>query len=143
MINDPAALVLSIRASDRFGDNGLVGAVFLRRSSDLVCIENFLLSCRVFSRGIEQACLAWVLRHARASGARAVSAIYRPSAKNHAVADFYPRYGFVPIAREGTAVTFCHYLAEIMPPPGHVGLSVGPALAAAEFPPLSAPRQKS
>jgi FkbH-like protein len=143
MINDPATLVLSIRASDRFGDNGLVGAVFLRHSSDMVCIENFLLSCRVFSRGIEQACLAWVLRHARASGARAVSAIYRPGAKNHAVADFYPRYGFVPIAREGTAVTFCHCLAEIMPPPDHVGLSVGPALAAARFPPLSASQRKS
>jgi FkbH-like protein len=129
LIDDPAALVLAIRASDRFGDNGLVGAVFLRRDGDVLCVENFLLSCRVFSRGIEQACLAWVLRHARASGARAVSGSYRPTAKNHGVADFYPRHGFVATARDGAAVTFSHHLAQDLPVPPHVEFSVAEELA--------------
>jgi HAD superfamily phosphatase (TIGR01681 family) len=41
-------------------------------------------------RGIEQAALAEVLRHAAASGAATVRASYRPTAKNSIVADFYP-----------------------------------------------------
>ncbi|MGW4211285.1 HAD-IIIC family phosphatase [Lentzea sp. NPDC004789] len=107
--------VLVIESGDRFGDNGIVGAVFLRRDGDAVRIENFLLSCRVFARGIEQACLAEVLRRARAVGATHVIASYRPTAKNHNVADFYPRNGFVP---DATGTEFRHDLTAI--PAGHL-----------------------
>jgi FkbH-like protein len=153
LIDDPAALVLSIRASDRFGDNGLVGAVFLRPAGELLDIENFLLSCRVFGRGVEQAALAWVLGHARATGARSVSACYQPSGKNHGVADFYPRHGFVSLAREEaalegtgpgeTTVTFRHDLAEALSPPRHVNLSVAAPLSAVSFPSSAARRGTS
>lgn len=118
---DPATPVLAIGSADRFGDNGLVGAVFLRRSGDVLHIDNFLLSCRVFSRGIEQACLLAVLRRAAATGAAAVRATYRPSARNGKVADFYPRNGFVRDAGgEGGAAEFRHDLKDIAAPPAHV-----------------------
>ncbi|MEY9890115.1 FkbH-like protein [Catenulispora sp. MAP5-51] len=91
---DPQALVLAIRSADRFGDNGLVGALLARREPDGLHIDNFVLSCRVFSRGIEQACLATVLQHARDTGAGAVVGTYRPTAKNGIVADLFPRFGF-------------------------------------------------
>ncbi|MFI6935713.1 HAD-IIIC family phosphatase [Streptomyces sp. NPDC050287] len=94
------ALVLTIRSADRFGDNGIVGAVLAHREGDELHIDNFLLSCRVFSRGIEQACLSAVLRHAREQGLRAVRAEYRPTAKNGKVSGFYPGNGFRPV---GTA----------------------------------------
>lgn len=123
MIGDGSMLVLAIHAGDRFGDNGLVGAVFARRDRDAVHIDNFLLSCRVFSRGIEQACLASVLRHARETGTGAVFGSYRPSAKNAGVRDFYPRYGFVQVADDGTTVTFRHDLAEVPEVPDHVALT--------------------
>ncbi|MGO4759404.1 methoxymalonyl-ACP biosynthesis protein FkbH, partial [Streptomyces sp. 2MCAF27] len=61
---DSAALALAVHASDRFGDNGIVGAVFLRFEGDTAVLHNFLLSCRVFSRGIEQSCMSAVLRYA-------------------------------------------------------------------------------
>lgn len=123
LMDDPAALVLSIRASDRFGDNGLVGVIFARREDDVMHIDNFVLSCRVFSRGIEQACLAGVLRHARDTGARSVLGTYRASAKNGKIKDFYPGNGFTSVRDDGTTVTFRHDLAEIVSPE-HVRLSV-------------------
>jgi FkbH-like protein len=127
---DPAATVLTITTRDRFGDNGLVGAVLLRREGDREHIENFLLSCRVFSRGIEQACLAAVLRRAAATGAREVVAAYRPTAKNAKVRDFYPRNGFTQTP-DGTgtdaATTFHHDLRDLPEPPAHIHLTAFPA----------------
>ncbi|MFF2808885.1 HAD-IIIC family phosphatase [Streptomyces sp. NPDC058000] len=119
----PDSSVLAVHVSDRFGDNGLVGAVLTRRTGDTVHIDNFLLSCRVFSRGIESACLSAVLRHARATGAREVVGTYRRTAKNGKVKDFYPRGGFTPAGdRDGTA-TFRHALADVLPVPDHIHLT--------------------
>lgn len=123
LIDDPASLVLTIRSSDRFGDNGLVGVVFARWDEDVLHLDNFVLSCRVFSRGIEQAALSAVLRHARAGGARAVHGEYRPTAKNHTVRDFYPRYGFRPMPEGDESSSFRHDLADIVEIPEHVDLT--------------------
>jgi FkbH-like protein len=123
LVEDPSALVLSIHSSDRFGDNGLVGVVFLRRTESAVHVDNFLLSCRVFSRGIEQACLAGILRYSRATGAEAVFATYRPTPKNHLVAGFYPRYGFAALVDDDSTVTFRHALRDIPAVPAHVRLT--------------------
>jgi FkbH-like protein len=122
LIDDPSSLVLSIHASDRFGDNGLVGVAFLRRADNAIHIDNFMLSCRVFSRGIEQACLARILGYSRTTGATTVFATYRPTSKNHAVASFYPRYGFSTLAGEGDTVRFRHTLEKIPDEPEHVNL---------------------
>jgi len=122
LLKDPASLVLAIRSGDRFGDNGLVGAVFLRRADEVLHIDNFLLSCRVFSRGIEQTCLAAILDHARDTGAAAVAGSYRPTAKNGVVKDFYPRYGFRAVGEDGEIAAFRHDLGERLARPEHVSL---------------------
>ncbi|WP_067456393.1 HAD-IIIC family phosphatase [Actinomadura macra] len=128
---DPDASVLAVHSADRFGDNGLVGAVFLRRDGSVLRIDNFLLSCRVFSRGIEQACLSAVLRHAAASDAKAVLAEYRPSAKNGKVRDFYTRHGFSRVDETGDdgngggTAEFRHDLRSIAAPPAHLRLTDG------------------
>jgi FkbH-like protein len=116
----PGTLVLAVHSADRFGDNGLVGAILLRREGAAVHIDDFLLSCRVFSRGIERACLLAVLRHAAATGADAVLGEYRPTAKNGKVADFYRRNGFAPVP--GGGHRFRHDLTEIAEPPPHLTL---------------------
>ncbi|MFW6719756.1 HAD-IIIC family phosphatase [Streptomyces sp. MAR4 CNY-716] len=125
LAGSPGNLVLAIRCGDRFGDNGLVGAVFVRTDGPVWHIDNFLLSCRVFARGIEQGCLAALLEHARAEGAEAVAARYVPSTKNGKVRDFYPRNGFDAHGQseDGTA-DFRHELLEIGAVPGHLDLTV-------------------
>jgi FkbH-like protein len=120
---DPAASVVTIRAADRFGDNGIVGAVFIRSMGTDMTIDNFLLSCRVFSRGIEQACLAAILRAARDTGAARVLGSYRATSKNEKVRDFYLRNGFTQVAVDGTSATFRHDLADIPAIPPHIDLT--------------------
>jgi len=122
LMADPRHLVLTIQSGDRFGDNGVVGAIFYRRAGEFAHIDNFLLSCRVFSRGIEQACLAALLRHAKHTGVDAVFGTYRRTAKNGAVSDFYQRMGFVPTEGDDSTSSFRHDLMDIMAPQAHVDL---------------------
>ncbi|WP_210594397.1 HAD family hydrolase [Streptomyces sp. GESEQ-35] len=120
---DPERLPLAVHASDRFGDNGIVGAVFLRFEGDSAVLDNLLLSCRVFSRGIEQSCLSAVLRYAKHRGVREVTGAYARTAKNGKVADFYQRAGFVPLEAGQDRATFRHDLGVIADPPEHVALT--------------------
>jgi FkbH-like protein len=119
---DRDALVLTVRSEDRFGANGLVGAVLAHRVADELHIDNFLLSCRVFSRGIEQACLSTVLRHARETGVSTVTAAHRRTSRNTLVREFYPGYGFQLVRDDGVTRTYRHDLGEIPPVPEHVRL---------------------
>ncbi|MFD8026711.1 HAD-IIIC family phosphatase [Streptomyces lavendulae] len=127
----PDTEVLAVHAGDRFGDNGLIGVVFTRREGATVHIDNFLLSCRVFARGVEQTALASVLRRARATGAREVVAAFRESAKNAKVRAFYPQNGFAPAGEDGSdeggdgdgSRLYRHDLVSVPPTPGHVRLT--------------------
>ncbi|MER6633000.1 HAD-IIIC family phosphatase [Streptomyces sp. NPDC000987] len=123
-LDSPDHLVLAVRSRDRFGDNGVVGALFAHREDEALRIDNMLLSCRVFARGIEQAALAALLEHARDSGAAEVRASYRPTAKNRKVRDLYPSLGFERTAEsaDGT-LEFRHALTELPHVPAHVSLA--------------------
>jgi FkbH-like protein len=130
LADDPNGYVVAVHAGDRFGDNGIVGAVLARRTTAEhgveLRIDNFLLSCRVFARGIEQSALSALLSHAREIGATAVTGQYRKTAKNGKVREFYPRAGFSTVSDDGTTASFRFDLtaADIAPPPEHVRLSV-------------------
>lgn len=121
---DPDGYVLAVHAADRFGDNGLVGAVLAHRDGTELRIDNFLLSCRVFARGVEQAALVTLLEHARRIGASGVVGHYRRTAKNGRVRDFYPRAGFTTVQDDGDTAVFRHDLTELPAPPQHVELTV-------------------
>ncbi|QFZ19209.1 HAD-IIIC family phosphatase [Saccharothrix syringae] len=124
LAEDPDGYVVAVHTADRFGDNGLVGVLLGRREADVLRLDNVLLSCRVFARGVEQAALSALLAHARDTGATAVLGEYRPTAKNGKVRDFLPGVGFATVADDGDVVTFRHDLTDIAPPPAHVGLTV-------------------
>ncbi|MFB7500721.1 HAD-IIIC family phosphatase [Streptomyces sp. NPDC056161] len=120
---DPDHLVLTIRASDRFGDAGLVGLLVYRRDGEVGLIENMLLSCRVFARSIEHSCLAALLRHARATGVQAVHAAFRQTPKNGKVRMFYPTVGFAMVRDDGDVLHFRHGLEQIPDTPKHLTLT--------------------
>ena len=94
---DPSIMILGIESEDRFGDHGIVGCIFLRRpkgKNHEIFIDNFLLSCRVFSRGIETISLETVLQKAQLARIEKVYAEYIPSPKNQKVRDFYKTQHF-------------------------------------------------
>ncbi|MGW6913939.1 HAD-IIIC family phosphatase [Kitasatospora sp. NPDC054939] len=109
------------RLTDRFGDNGLIAALALGREPDGAwSIDNFVLSCRVFSRSVEDAIVGLVLRAAAAAGAPAVTARFVPSAKNARFAGFYPSLGFASTGGSDGATAFRHPLTGAAELPGWI-----------------------
>ncbi len=95
MAADPGFRTYWLDLEDRFGPNGIVGVLIMRRQSAKQWqIDTFLLSCRVIGRTVENAFLAFALHDLRNSGASCITGEYIPSAKNGIVAKLYDRLGF-------------------------------------------------
>jgi FkbH-like protein len=97
--------ILSIRVRDRFGDTGLVGVAILvpGAHADEAEIDTFLLSCRVLGRGVEDVLLHATAMQGRAMGYRSLRGSYVTTARNQAVATFYPDHGFSPHVEDDTS----------------------------------------
>ena len=86
--------VYCVNVSDRFGDSGITGAIFIEPlGDDEVRIDSLLLSCRILGKGIEEAFFKTVLNLLRLDGYRKVVADYLPTVKNGQTSDFYDRMG--------------------------------------------------
>jgi FkbH-like protein len=93
----PDSLTLQFRLSDRYGDNGIVSAMILRpdgKEPDVLEIDNWVMSCRVFGRELEFEAMNIAVEAARNRGARALRADYIPTKKNGVVSELYPGLGF-------------------------------------------------
>jgi FkbH-like protein len=79
----------TLRASDKFGDAGLTGIVSLEIQDRSAQIVDFILSCRVLGRKIEETLLSIAICHARTLGVENVYARYIPTSKNKPCLDFF------------------------------------------------------
>ncbi len=80
---------------DKFGDNGLICIIILKKeSSDTLFIETWLMSCRVLKRGMENFTLNTLVNYARANGFKYLKGEYIPTAKNEMVKEHYQKLGF-------------------------------------------------
>jgi FkbH-like protein len=93
-MQDPACYTQFMRLQDRFGDSGVTGAMVAVREGETLRIVNWLMSCRVLGRRIENLMLASLMQHARRTGAAAVIGEYLPTAKNGQTAELFDRFGF-------------------------------------------------
>lgn len=94
MGRDSNHVVAWLRLRDRFGDQGLVAVGILAAEGETGRIDTFLMSCRVMSRGVETALLAYLTDQAKRLGCREVVGEYVPTRKNGMVRGFYPAAGF-------------------------------------------------
>ncbi|HSI06600.1 MAG: HAD-IIIC family phosphatase [Myxococcota bacterium] len=83
----------TFRVADKFGDSGLVGVASLERDGDGGRVADFLLSCRVFNRHVEDAMLGVITAHAARVGLAGVAAEYVATEKNSVTLDFLKRSG--------------------------------------------------
>lgn len=90
----PHYLMLCGRLEDRFGDNGIVLVLSAHLAGKEAEMELFLMSCRVFKRGLEDVMLHEALIRLRQAGIERVRGLYLPTAKNGLVKDFYKDHGF-------------------------------------------------
>jgi len=79
----------TLRVSDRFGDAGLTGIVSLEIQDGRAQIVDFVLSCRVLGRQVEETMLAVAIQHVQAMGINDVYAHYVATAKNKPCLEFF------------------------------------------------------
>jgi FkbH-like protein len=85
--------VWTFRVSDKFGDSGLTGILSLEFAGSRARIIDFVLSCRVIGRKIEEAMLFVAIECARSAGVREVDVTYCQTPKNKPCYAFFQRSG--------------------------------------------------
>jgi len=89
------AFSFSFSLADKFGDNGLIAAVILKKENDdTLFIDTWLMSCRVLKRGMENFVLNELIDAAAKNGIKYLKGEYLPTAKNGIVKDHYANLGF-------------------------------------------------
>lgn len=95
---DSSRIGLYFTLKDKFGDHGLISVVVLDRQADnSLFISQWLMSCRVLKRGMEEFIINKILQIAGEQGFRLVTGEYLPTAKNAMVKDLYEHLGFTPV----------------------------------------------
>ena len=84
-----------IRVSDKFGDAGLTGIMSLDANNDRGKIVDFILSCRVMGRKIEETMVCIVWSYARDLKLNEIYAEFIPTSKNKPCFDFWRNSNFV------------------------------------------------
>ncbi|WP_316735175.1 HAD-IIIC family phosphatase [Pedobacter aquatilis] len=88
----------SFTLTDKFGDNGLICVVILKKiSPEILFVDTWFMSCRVLKRGMEDFTLSIIVKYASENGYLKIVGEYLPSAKNQMVEEHYPKLGFVKI----------------------------------------------
>lgn len=105
MIGDPDRRVLWVRLADRFGDNGLIAAVLLCHENEALRVDNWAMSCRVLTRGVEEFTAGEILAAARALNCRRIVGEYVASDRNALVSGLYEHLGFRPLPEDADGVT--------------------------------------
>ncbi|HVE87154.1 MAG TPA: HAD-IIIC family phosphatase [Myxococcales bacterium] len=88
-VKGPGRRLWAVSVADKFGDAGLTGIVSTEASGDACQVVDFVLSCRVMGRRVEEAMIHLAVEHARRSGLKSVRAKLLPTAKNKPCADFW------------------------------------------------------
>ena len=94
-VSDRKHIGLAFHLTDRFGDYGMIGIVMLCISGENAFIREWIMSCRVLGRGMEDFMLNAMVCKAKERGVCFLEGEYLPTAKNRIVEDLYERSGFV------------------------------------------------
>jgi FkbH-like protein len=95
LANSDDHFTFSFTLEDRFGDNGLICIIVLKKeSADTLFIETWLMSCRVLKRGMESFVLNTIADLTKQNGYTYLKGEYLPSLKNDMVKDHYKNLGF-------------------------------------------------
>jgi len=98
LANDKDCFTFTFTLEDKFGDNGLICVIILKKVSEkTVFIDTWFMSCRVLKRGMEQFVLQTIVEKALENGFETIRGEYIETAKNEMVKDHYHKLGFTLI----------------------------------------------
>lgn len=93
--NSKDHFTLTFTLEDKFGDNGLIAVIILKKTDDdTLFIDTWIMSCRVLKRGMENFTLNNIVQVARNNGFGKIVGEYLPTKKNGIVKDHYQNLGF-------------------------------------------------
>lgn len=109
--NDPNQKGFAFTLEDKFGDNGLIAVVILKKletsevaeilkPNEVLFVDTWFMSCRVLKRGMEDFTLNTIVKYAKTNGFKKIIGEYLPTPKNGMVAEHYTSLGFTKL--EGT-----------------------------------------
>ncbi len=97
LAGSPDNFTFSFTLEDKYGDNGIICVVILKKETDeTLFVDTWLMSCRVLKRGMENFTLNTLAAAAQEKGFRFLKGEYRQTAKNEMVKAHYPLLGFQP-----------------------------------------------
>jgi FkbH-like protein len=105
MMGDASVVPLTLKLSDKFGDYGLIAVIVLKPSGEDIKIDEYLMSCRVLQRGVENFAMNNIFAFAERVGTSRVTGAYIPTSKNAMVRDFYKKFGFEKISEDSSGVS--------------------------------------
>jgi len=96
----------SFTLEDKFGDNGLISAIILKKENDsTLFIDTWFMSCRVLKRGMEDFILNTIMDYATEHRYAQVKGEYIATSKNEMVQHLFKNLGFSEIDRYWTIDT--------------------------------------
>ncbi len=119
----PGRWCWAIRVEDKFGTAGLTGLLSVESSDDELTIVDFVLSCRVMGRKVEETMLNVAVEHARGEDLKTIVATYLASPKNKPCLDFFRRSGF---SEDQPSNTFTWSVSRDYPAPENIKVAMMP-----------------
>lgn len=104
LAEDPNVIDLCFTLEDKFGDNGLIAVIIMKKQDDeTLFVDTWFMSCRVLKRGMENFTLNTMVEYARKKGYKRIVGEYLPTPKNKMVEQHYLNLGFEPRSGATTA----------------------------------------
>jgi FkbH-like protein len=117
LTESPQSWVGQFSLSDRFGDYGIIAVVVLRWDGGDAAIDTWVMSCRVFSRQMEDFIFGTIWNIAKQHRCLRLRGLYVPTRKNTVVAGLYGRFGGTQVTpAEGDESTWSFDLSGPSPP---------------------------
>ncbi len=89
--------IFLVDLKDKYGDHGTVALIMLIKKNNKLVIENFLISCRVLGRNLEDWIMQQIINYAKKISCSQIEGIYIKTEKNLQVLNFYPNFNFLKI----------------------------------------------
>ena len=99
IIDNSNFLTFAGNLNDKFGENGIVTILIVKIKKNKVEIIQWLMSCRVFNRGLEFAIFDQLISWCKNNSILTIQGLYIPTKKNFIVKNFYKNLGFNKINR--------------------------------------------
>ncbi len=110
--------LLMAEVSDKYGNSGWVVELLYHIEEETAVVDNFLMSCRVMGRCVEEAFLDEVIRKLKQNRISEIRARYLKTPKNNPVENFWESRGFETVSADETQKTYRLRLDTAVPEDG-------------------------